>query len=73
MILRNRLLWQVKDGSNMKRTIATHEATLIAANELILQETFRWYDDWNSTKNNNKIVEVIKLERDSIKAKQLEN
>ena len=29
----------------MKRTIATHEATLIAANELILQETFRWYDD----------------------------
>ena len=42
------LLQQVKDWSNMKRTIATHAATLIAVNVLILLEIWRWYDDWNS-------------------------
>ena len=48
----------------------THEATLIAVNVLVLQEALQQYDDWNSNKNNIKIVEVTKLARDLIKAKQ---
>ena len=36
--------------------------TLIAVNVLILQETLRWYYDWNSNENY-----LIKLARDSIK------
>ena len=45
------LLRQVKDCSNMKRAIASHEATLLAINILILQETLQWCSDWKSKEN----------------------
>ena len=64
------LLWHVKDCYNIEKAIVTHEATLIAVNVLVLQEALQQYDDWNSNKNNIKIVEVTKLARDLIKAKQ---
>ena len=54
----------------MKRAVATHEATLIVVNVLILQETLQWYDDWNSSESSKEIVEVIKLAKDLTKAKQ---
>ena len=54
----------------MKRVVATHEATLIVVNVLILQETSQWYDDRNSSESSKEIVEVIKLARDLTKAKQ---
>ena len=61
------LLRQVKDCSNMKRAIATHEATLIAVHVLILQETLRWHDGWNCNERSKEIFQVIKMARDLIK------
>ena len=54
----------------MKRAIAIHDATLIAVNVLVLQDTLQWYDDWNSNENIMEIVEVLELGRDSINATQ---
>ena len=67
------LLRQVKDCSNMKRAIATHEATFLAINILILQETLQWYTDWKNEEIKKDIVDTIKLARDSIQAKEYEH
>ena len=56
----------------MKRAIATHEATLLAINILILQETLQWCSDWKSKENEKEIFDVIKVARNSIQAKNYE-
>ena len=65
------LLRQVKECSNMKRALATHEATYIAIQTMIIQEALCWYgtDNWECAE----ICEVIKSVRDSIKGNKAES
>ena len=63
------LLRQVKDCSNMKRSLATHEAKYIVVQTLILQETLHWY------KMNIDIetIGIIKAARDAVNGMQTDS
>ena len=65
------LLRQVKECSNMKRALATHEATYIVIQTMIIQETLCWYGA--ESLEGNEILKVIKSARDSIKGNQTDS
>lgn len=58
------LLRQVKDCSNMKRALATHEATFIAMQTFIIKETVSWYGESFS---GSELFDIIESARNSAK------
>ena len=65
------LLRQVKECSNMKRALATHEVTYIAIQTMIIQEILCWYGVENLEGND--LHQIIKSARDSIKGNKSES
>ena len=64
------LLRQVKECSNMKRAIATHEATYIAIQTMIIQETLCWYGIENL--DGTDLYKIIEAARNCIKGNKTE-